>query len=270
MVIKENYIFNNYQKENRKNASELSKEHYKFYFTSILDGTEKYILLDILYEDNPYTETVIRPIESVFLRTIGESVGVLTPSIDCILGDKLTAFAPNTIGIPYNADKELEIIKQLFDVSNLFDKCTDIHKVRGTFTRIAQNELKYRKMIDVTTQDVLLDIYDTSFIIAMRGAYGKEEFTQLEKGMKRIKSHIFSQKFNIEDAVLCSSKAAYCSMLLAHSTSDIERFDKAVDLRNEAIELDGFTKYFKSLKKITPEGYFYWMKAVELRKRIFS
>ncbi|MFA6681104.1 MAG: hypothetical protein WCS35_03650, partial [Sphaerochaeta sp.] len=43
------------------------------------------------------------------------------PSVNCILGDKLTAFAPHTTGIPFGVDKELEIIKQLYDVSVLVD-----------------------------------------------------------------------------------------------------------------------------------------------------
>lgn len=47
---------------------------------------------------------------------------VTMPSVDCILGDKLTAFAPHTTGIPYNIDKELEIIKQMYDISCLFDE----------------------------------------------------------------------------------------------------------------------------------------------------
>ena len=58
-------------------------------------------------------------------------------------------------------------------------------------TQIAQNELNYRGLTDVTIQDVLKDVYDTSFVIAMRGAHMEEEFKQLELGVKRVKSHIF-------------------------------------------------------------------------------
>ncbi len=41
-----------------------------------------------------------------------------------MLGDKLTAFAPNTTGIRhFKGDKDcsMEIIKQLFDIASLFD-----------------------------------------------------------------------------------------------------------------------------------------------------
>ena len=153
-IIGDNFIFHKYEKNERKNARGIPKAHYKFYFTSILDSTEKYILLDILYEANPYKETVLMPIDTPFLITNGEPISVVMPSVECILGDKLTAFAPKTTGIPYGVDKELEIIKQLFDVSNLFDKISKIDYVSETFTLIAQNELNYRGITDMNTKDL--------------------------------------------------------------------------------------------------------------------
>ena len=186
------------------------------------------------------------------------------PSIDCILGDKLTAFAPNTTGIPYGKNKELEIIKQLFDVSNLFDEISSVAIVRKTFNRIVDNELEYRNMKHLTSEDVLSDIYKTSFVIALRGADMKEEFKQLELGVRRIKSHIFSRNFIIEDAVLSASKAAYIAMLLIRDKDEVDKFDASIDLRNQKIIIEGYSKYFKSIKKITPEGFYYWKNAVEL------
>lgn len=100
-IIVDNFIFTKYEKNERKNAKGIPKVHYKFYVTSLLDDTEKYILLDILYEINPYVETIMLPIESAFLVTDGNPINVMMPTIDCILGDKLTAFAPRTTGIPY-------------------------------------------------------------------------------------------------------------------------------------------------------------------------
>ncbi|GAB6107977.1 nucleotidyl transferase AbiEii/AbiGii toxin family protein [Fusibacter bizertensis] len=264
-IISDNYIFQRYEKNERKNTKGIPKAHYKFYFTSILDNTEKYILLDILFEENPYDELITQPIESAFLLSSGDAINVVMPSINCILGDKLTAFAPKTTGIPYGADKELEIIKQLFDVNNLFDHISNLDHVRQTFNRIAQNELNYRGLTDVTIQDVLNDIYDTSFVIAMRGAHMEEEFKQLELGVKRVKSHIFSKNFIIEDALLCASKAAYCAVLMMRDDRVIEKFDASIDLSKDKIEIDGFTKHFNTIKKITPEGFFYWKKAVELK-----
>jgi len=61
---------------------------------------------------------------------------VTVPSADDILGDKLTAFAPNTSGIPYikgDRDCSLEIIKQLYDVGRLFEHSGNFQHIKETF-----------------------------------------------------------------------------------------------------------------------------------------
>ena len=50
------------------------------------------------------------------LFKVSEELTVQTPTLEGLLGDKLAAFAPNTIGVPYGAGKSMEIIKQLFDI----------------------------------------------------------------------------------------------------------------------------------------------------------
>ena len=66
------------------------------------------------------------------------------PSADDILGDKLTAFAPNTSGIPYikeGRDRSLEIIKQLYDVGRLFEHGDNFQHTKDTFTQIGKIEI---------------------------------------------------------------------------------------------------------------------------------
>ena len=48
-----------------------------------------------------------------------ENFQVTLPSVEDILGDTLTAFAPNTTGVLYGSGTSLEILKQLFDVGEL-------------------------------------------------------------------------------------------------------------------------------------------------------
>jgi hypothetical protein len=67
---------------------------------------------------------------------------VTVPTVDAIIGDKLTAFAPNTIGIPYFRGKDnqsfsMEIIKQLFDLGKLFEEIGDVEVVRRSFMAFA-------------------------------------------------------------------------------------------------------------------------------------
>ena len=69
------------------------------------------------------------PIQSRLLKTEGDPVMVKLPSKEDLLGDKLTAFAPHTTGIPFFKGEKncsMEICKQLFDVASLFDIVGDL------------------------------------------------------------------------------------------------------------------------------------------------
>ncbi len=88
-----------------------------------------------------------------------------------MLGDKLTAFAPNTTGIPYEKNrhsKSMEIIKQLYDIGNLFDDSKNLEIIRETFKRFALAELSYRNL-EQNKSIVLEDIFETALCISTRG-----------------------------------------------------------------------------------------------------
>lgn len=269
-IIDNNSIFYKFEKNERKNSNNIPKSHYKlFYKSELYDDPDRseYILLDVLHEENHYSMTVKTDIDCEFIEIEGVKTSIVTPSIDCILGDKLTAFAPNTTGIEYGKQKELEIIKQLFDISNLFDECKDITTIRNTFIEIAGKEIAYRN-IDVTYIDVLDDIFETSMILAGRGSFEKDAFKELETGVKRIKSFIFSRKFIIEDSVLCASKAAYLAAILKYNTcyTEIERFDSSININDIEIVSPRYRKSFKAIKKFNEEAYYYLFKAIEIQE----
>ncbi|TJX12754.1 nucleotidyl transferase AbiEii/AbiGii toxin family protein [Tissierella creatinini] len=264
IIIQRSNIFTHFEENKRQGTNDIPKAHYKMYYVSALDGEESYILLDILFEKSHYIKVIEKSIESDFIDYIDPAVKVTIPSIDCILGDKLTAYAPNTTGIPYGRNKELEIIKQLFDVGNLFDEMEDIDAISSTFRQMAEQELVYReKDQELTYIDVLNDIFETSKILSERGRIEKETYNQLQTGVNRIKDFIFSRNYIIESAVNSASKAAYLSLLLKHNITDFEKFNHEIDLREYVIEHPDFKK-FKSILKFDPEAYFYWYKSIEL------
>ena len=125
----------------------VPKAHYKFSFDSVKKGSGT-LMLDILIEDSIYPEQVELPIDTKWIETVGKTM-VNVPSIDSIIGDKLTAFAPTTIGIPYFKGKDkqtfsMEICKQLFDLSKLFEKVKDLEIVAASFQAFAKKEIEYR------------------------------------------------------------------------------------------------------------------------------
>ena len=134
--------------ERKSRGNDVPKSHSKFYYQiAYKDGSDSpsYILLDVLYEDIHYHQTEQVAIRSPFIQLEGEPLMVIVPSAPDILGDKLTAFAPNTTGIPYfkvnkqgeSKDCSLEICKQLFDVGRLFEKVDDLTITNDSFKKIA-------------------------------------------------------------------------------------------------------------------------------------
>lgn len=256
------------EQQERNVTTNVPKMHYKFYYNPIhrTSSDEDYVLLDILTEHVPYTDIRQVEIASKFIPTTEQPTMVNMPSSNDLLGDKLTAFAPNTTGIPYfknDNSMNMEINKQLYDIACLFDIFDDLKTVASTFEKIAGKELSYRKGDDITAMDVLDDIFQTSLCISTRGMQGKGMFDELMAGIKRVNGFIFSEPYQIDKAIVCASKAAYLSALIKIGASEFERFVDSSQIKDWQIEQTEYNKLNK-LKSSNPEAFFYWYKACVL------
>jgi hypothetical protein len=172
--------FTRYSEQKRVTKSKIPKSHYKFFYTPVYrtSDTEQYVLLDILFEKTHYENLVNRNVDSSFVQQEGPPSVVTVPSFDDMLGDKLTAFAPNTTGIPYQKkgqSQTMEIIKQLYDIGYLFDNVEDLSVVLKTFNEYVIVESGYRG-IGSKPKDVIEDIFQTSLLLGTRGLDGKGRF----------------------------------------------------------------------------------------------
>lgn len=254
-------IFTRFE-EDKRQPSNIPKAHYKFFYDSALKGQGvQYILLDILYGEHPYPKLVTKPVASPLIEVEDAPNQVRLPDINGILGDKLTAFAPHTIGISVEVGKELEIIKQLFDIDKLFDAEDDLEVVREAFNSVAQLEIGFRGK-KLSSEDVLADSFHASRVIALRGKLDPPLFEQLQAGINQIGSYVV-ERFKIDEAITSSAKVAYLTQLLQTDSDIIERFDRSIDL-NEWIIADSEYNKLNKIKKTSPEGFFYWIKAIEL------
>lgn len=220
-----------------------------------------YILLDVLYEDCHYQQVERVPIQSELIEVIGECPLVNVPSIGDILGDKLTAFAPETTGIPYYKNDKLatlEIIKQLYDVGRLFDRVDNLTITEAAFSKIAPVELGYRGL---STSDVSLiyeDIRQTALNISTRGFVDKEKFALLQKGIISIRPFMYRQNYKIEDAITDASKAAYLATLLEKGIREVRHYN-GNPLSVSDMTISGrLTTKLNKLRMGNPEAFFYW------------
>ena len=254
--------------QHRNTKSKIKKEHYKFFYTPLHKSNkeEEYVLLDILFEEVNYENVEKIPIQSTFIPLKGKPLLVDVPSLEDILGDKLTAFAPNTTGIPYfkkDDSMSMEIIKQLYDIGNLMDVVEDAKIIKTTFYRFAKTELAYRDTKGLTEENVLEDVFQTSLCIVTRGTDGKGEFEELQLGMDRVRGYIFSESYHLEKAITDASKSAYLSALIKYDAKKVEKFKDPSELKDWLIAEPMNTKLNK-FKKSNPEAFFYWYKIYEL------
>ncbi len=260
--------FTRFELHERNTKSTIKKAHYKFYYKPIhkTHSEEEYILLDILFEKPNYQSIIKLPIKSKFLISTDEDFFVQVPSPEDILGDKLTAFAPNTTGIPYFKSKHsmsMEIMKQLYDIGNLVDIANNLKVVIETFKIFAQTELSYRKEDDLKHDDVIEDIIQTSLCIVSRGISGNGDFGELQAGIQRVSRFIFSESYHIDKAITMASKAAYIANAIRYNKDKIEIFSNPLQMKEWSIA-DPIWPRLNRLKKSNPEAFFYWYKAHEI------
>lgn len=158
----------------QRDDADIPKSHSKFFYQIAYRNdtdAQSYILLDVLYEDIHYFRTQQIAINCPFIRLEGKPLMVTVPSAEDILGDKLTAFAPNTTGIPYYRNGRscsMEIAKQLYDVGRLFENVSDLQITKEAFRKIAVVELSYRSF-GTDIGQVFNDIRQTALCISTRG-----------------------------------------------------------------------------------------------------
>ncbi|MCH6201038.1 nucleotidyl transferase AbiEii/AbiGii toxin family protein [Aquiflexum sp. LQ15W] len=261
--------------EHRSYKPGVPKAHYKFKFNSGRQGSGT-ILLDVLIENSIYPELVEKPVISKWIETEKETM-VTMPSVDSITGDKLTAFAPNTIGIPYFKGKDkqpfsMEICKQLFDLSKLFESIQSIEVVAASFLVFAKHEIAYRKDenpgVELTPKIVLQDTIDTCIILAKRDrgtVEGKAKFKELQKGIFAFGTgFLMAGNFRIDDAVAASARIAYlAAKILVNDLSPIP-FYEGQDIKDMIIE-DQDWNFLMGLKRQPDKSaFYYWYHTVQL------
>lgn len=256
-IIKKEIFFE--WKENPRTETKIPKKHYKLFFNSVINTNKNSsITLDVLFENNPYPKTESKIIQSKFFNT-DYDIFLTVPSINSILGDKLTAFAPKTTGIPFGVNKSMQINKQLFDIGELFDFSDDIKEIRSSFDIFVKIESDYREK-SFSSEEVIKDIFEISLLISqirLRGGIENEITNEFIQGMKALRTHLIFGKYNEEHTKLNSAKAAFL----------VSAFGKEIDfnilkqydfnkLTND--KLTGDLAILEKLKTILPNSYYYW------------
>ena len=267
--------------ESRSYQGDIPKAHYKFKYTSnftnknvdgqIISNPEREILLDVLFAENHYPLIIERALETEWLMQTDNPVIVKTPDINSITGDKLTAFAPNTTGVPYNIEKEKEILKQLFDVGCLFHLLTNMEIFKMSFIESAKSEIAYRPERKIeSVEQVLNDTIETALLIARKDILKKDDekakFNEINTGINQFRHFVFHDKFDILEAQVASAKAAYlAAIILTDHKDDCKLFSKKIPLTEYLITNPEYNYLNKRLKYVeSGEALYYWFQTINL------
>ena len=197
----------------RKGRNDIVKRHFKFTYYSPVRRTEFYILLDVVFAHIPYAKTIQKEIQNELLLTTGENLTVEIPTADCILGDKLTAFAPHTTGILLGSGKELEIAKQLYDIATLTDYLTDYDLFAETYEQAVKEETAFRGG-KWSKEEVLRDTIDACLSIISKGKIAPADYAEYLRGIKSLRNHILLSEYNTDDATWKACKVLYLASCL--------------------------------------------------------
>lgn len=252
------FPFKSQEEQIRIGRNNIEKRHFKFIYESPINGKEIYILLDVLFEENHYASLVEKEIKNELLISKGENLWVNIPSINCILGDKLTAFAPHTTGILLNNGKDMEVMKQMYDICTLIDSSDNFDEMIKTYDELVVQEIAYRG-IEASREDVLNDTFNAALCIAARGKYMTEEYPIYVDGIRSLRSHIYAENYTPEIAARRSAKIIYLISCMK-SGVPYTKIEEPTDYKNKFYTGDQLNslKYFR---KVDLEAYAYTIEA---------
>lgn len=245
-------VFADWELQVQRSARGTSK-HYKLYYhrdaAQATDAME-HILLDVVRTSPEHPSVAERELLHRSLILDGASVRMITPTIEGLLGDKLTACAPLTVGISINAytvpgstqtfNKHLEMIKQLFDVNVLIPRAQDWTAVRATFERT----LTVQRQVfgqDFTMDQVVTDLARRA--LAMFGqldtAYHPDLMPAHEYGHRSTSNYLVERGgFSFEQVRMAALRAAYVAHCLRIGERPFTEFTSGstFTLRSEQIK----------------------------------
>ncbi len=128
---------------------------YNVYIPSLFYTNPSKIELDILLH-KPNYKIQQTPLKTFIYKS---KFTVKTPTIDALMGDKLTVICPTTIG--KEMKKPLDFAKQLYDVSILLDYSKNFGEILDAYFDVFNFEKKSRILPELTFKNAIYDLINT-------------------------------------------------------------------------------------------------------------
>lgn len=261
--ISQQYPFVKIAEDDRGDRGLPKRKHFKFFYSSTRSKGESYILLDIVLDSPnyiPFIETKL--IKGLFFETEHDFF-VNVPTIEGLLGDKLTAFAPHTIGVPFGDGFNMQVVKQLFDIDQLFNISYDFPKISKSFEETATKEISYRTN-KFTVEDVLQDIIKLCLgicSIRLKGFQSNSDTSNIEDGLSKMQNHLIQDKFRMDTEAKIAASKVFCvaNTILKNRDFNFEKNRYSEDRNKEinSFQLPDPYGRLNRLKTVLPEAFYY-------------
>ena len=252
--------------ENKRGHRGLpNRRHFKFFYEPQISN-QNHILLDVVEEPDCHLELEEKVIDTIFFET-ERDVKVKIPTIEALLGDKLTAFAPNTVGVPFlttnDHDHSLQVVKQLFDIGQLFNVANDYKIISNSYNSSFELENSYRE-VKCTIEEALDDTAETALELCRLGLKKhtpNETSKSLMLGILNIRNHLISNPFryDIEGKIAASKAYMLSRMIKANSFDLLEKHGnfQQTDEQVEFAETISIDPQLNKLKGANLEAFYY-------------
>jgi len=145
-------------------------------------------------------------------------------------------------------------------VDKLFNEAENVDEIRESFINIANREIEYRKLREITYEDVLEDIEDFAKDIIYRE--NKSNLEKISIGMKKFANFMLERKFLIDKEVLtCAGKVYYLVSVMKNREKILEKYN-GKEILNKEIPKE-YRKRLKVIQKTNIEAYYYIMKVIK-------
>ena len=229
--------------------------------------------MDIVLENPAFIPHVEeKQIKGTFID-IKRDLTVKVPTVGGLLGDKLTAFAPPTIGVPFETtggnSMKMQVVKQLFDVGELFNIASNFDEIKSSYAIFFEKENSYRDNIYTKVQalDDTIEISHLLCLAKFRGYKPREDTNNIAEGLKSITSHLLEEQFRIDvEAKIAASKAFLLSNSIKidkHISLTKTRYTSTNIPQIKNVQLPAPYNWANKLKAVLPEAFYYIWRGIE-------
>lgn len=264
-----------------RDRDEPPTTHYSVSFQSAVGppDTDLAVIIDLIEGDNPYADLAELELKTAFIEPL-ESVRLILPSINSMLGDKLAAFAPGTIGYPYqpfnrrgepDIPRPANVVKHLFDLGQLALYGDNLEHAIRSYRNIHREQCQWRGLHDISAclEDTQSAAAMAAQVEALNQPAASERIDFFRRGINSVASHMFAEPFGREAARIASGRAALVAEIVKGDKADFQLASVLVQEPDipylKQAKLSGDWAILEKLKRTDINAYAVWEQAQRIR-----